>query len=36
VADARETLAAGGVDVDRLAPLVDGKFFSGFVRAVKP
>jgi len=35
-ADARESLAAGGIDVDRLAPLVDGKLFSGSVRAVRP
>lgn len=35
VADAREFLAAEGVDVDALAPLVDGKFMSAFIRAVK-
>jgi SAM-dependent methyltransferase len=34
--DAREFLAAAGVDVDNNAPQVDGKFFSAFVRAVKP
>jgi SAM-dependent methyltransferase len=36
VEDAREFLAAGGVDVDAIAPQVDGKFMSAFVRAVKP
>ena len=35
VADAREFLAAEGVDVDAIAPLVDGKFMSAFIRAVK-
>jgi arsenite methyltransferase len=34
--DAREFLGAEGVDVDALAPKVDGKFMSAFVRAVKP
>jgi arsenite methyltransferase len=36
VDDAREFLSAAGVDVDAIAPLVDGKFMSAFVRAVKP
>jgi len=36
VADAREFLSGEGVDVDAIAPLVDGKFFSAFIRAVKP
>ena len=36
VEDAREFLAASGVDVDAIAPQVDGKFMSAFVRAVKP
>lgn len=36
VEDAREFLAGKGLDVDAIAPLVDGKFFSGFVRATKP
>ena len=36
VADAREFLAASGIDVDAIAAAVDEKFFSGFVRAVKP
>ncbi|MGA8492566.1 MAG: arsenite methyltransferase [Terriglobales bacterium] len=35
-ADAREFLAAAGLDVDAIAREVDGKFFSAFVRAVKP
>jgi ubiquinone/menaquinone biosynthesis C-methylase UbiE len=34
--DAREFLAAEGIDVDAIAPQVDGKFMSAFVRAVKP
>ena len=36
VEDAREFLAGEGVDVDAVAPLVDGKFMSAFVRAKKP
>jgi arsenite methyltransferase len=36
VEDAREFLAREGVDVDALAPQVDGKFMSAFIRAVKP
>jgi len=34
--DAREFLIGAGLNLDRVAPLVDGKFFSGFVRACKP
>jgi arsenite methyltransferase len=34
--DARDLLAAEGVDVDAIAPQVDGKFMSAFIRAVKP
>jgi arsenite methyltransferase len=34
--DAREFLTGQGIDVDALAPQVDGKFMSAFVRAVKP
>jgi len=34
--DARDLLAAEGVDLDAIAPQVDGKFMSAFVRAVKP
>jgi SAM-dependent methyltransferase len=36
VEDAREFLSNAGVDVDAIAPQVDGKFMSAFVRAVKP
>jgi len=36
VEDAREFLSAEGIDVDAIAPQVDGKFMSAFVRAVKP
>ena len=35
VDDAREFLSAAGVDVDAIAPQVDGKIMSAFVRAVK-
>jgi len=35
-ADAKELLATEGVDADAIAPQVDGKFMSAFVRAVKP
>ena len=34
--DAREFLSAQGIDVDALAPEVDGKFMSAFIRARKP
>jgi arsenite methyltransferase len=36
VEDARELLSEKGLDVDSLAPRVDGKILSAFVRAVKP
>ena len=36
VEDARAFLSAEGVNVDAIAPEVDGKFMSAFVRAVKP
>ena len=36
VEDAREFLTGKGIDVDALAPQVDGKFMSAFVRATKP
>src|SRR5438309_4259743 len=36
VEDAREFLSAAGIDADSIAPQVDGKFMSAFVRAVKP
>jgi arsenite methyltransferase len=34
--DARDFLAGEGIDVDAIAPQVDGKFLSAFIRAVKP
>jgi SAM-dependent methyltransferase len=34
--DAREFLSGEGIDVEAIAPQVDGKFMSAFVRAVKP
>jgi hypothetical protein len=34
--DARQILSGQGFDVDAIAPQVDGKFRSAFVRAVKP
>ena len=34
--DARQFLASEGIDADAIAPLVDGKFMSAFVRARKP
>jgi arsenite methyltransferase len=36
IADAREFLSGQNIDVDALAPEVDGKFMSAFIRAVKP
>ncbi len=36
VEDAREFLWGQGFDVDAIAPQVDGKFFSAFIRAKKP
>jgi ubiquinone/menaquinone biosynthesis C-methylase UbiE len=36
IADAREFLCGQEVDVDAIAPQVDGKFMSAFLRAVKP
>jgi SAM-dependent methyltransferase len=36
VEDAREFLSGKGIDVDAIAPVVDGKFMSAFVRAKKP
>jgi arsenite methyltransferase len=35
-ADAREFLASAGIDAGAIAPQVDGKFMSAFVRARKP
>jgi SAM-dependent methyltransferase len=34
--DARSFLSAEGIDVDAIAPAVDGKFMGAFVRATKP
>jgi SAM-dependent methyltransferase len=36
IEDAREFLSGQNIDVDSIAPQVDGKFMSAFVRAVKP
>jgi len=36
VNDAREFLRSSGMDADAIAPLVQDKFISAFVRAVKP
>jgi len=36
IEDAREFLSGQNIDVDAMAPQVDGKFMSAFVRAVKP
>jgi SAM-dependent methyltransferase len=35
VKDAREFLTSAGIDVDAVAPQVDGKFASAFIRARK-
>jgi SAM-dependent methyltransferase len=34
--DARRFLVEAGLDVDAIAPLVEGKFMSAFIRATKP
>jgi SAM-dependent methyltransferase len=34
--DARTVLSGQGIDVDAIAPQVEGKFISAFVRAIKP
>ncbi len=36
IEDARQFLTKAGVDVDAIAPAVEGKFLSAFIRAVKP
>jgi len=36
VEEARDFLSAAGLDVEKVAPLIDGKFMSAFVRATKP
>jgi len=35
-ADARDLFEGTSIDLDTIAPIVDGKFISGFVRATKP
>ena len=36
IEDARTFLTGRGIDVDAIAPQIDGKFMSAFVRATKP
>src|ERR1700720_2433780 len=36
IEEARDFLASAGLNVERVAPLIDGKFISAFVRAAKP
>jgi arsenite methyltransferase len=36
VADARDFLAGSGIDADAIAPQVEGRFASAFIRATKP
>ena len=36
IEDARQFLTGEGIDVDRIAPEVENKFMSAFIRAVKP
>jgi arsenite methyltransferase len=36
IEDAREFLSGQNIDVDAIAPQVDGKFMSAFIRAMKP
>ena len=36
LAEARDFLATEGIDVDEVAPRVDGRFMSAFVRATRP
>ena len=36
IEDARKFLAKSGVDVEAVAPLVEGRFMSSFIRAAKP
>ena len=36
VEDARHFLVEAGIDVDAIAPLIEGKFMSAFIRATKP
>ena len=34
--DARQTLLNEGIDIEAIAPQIDGRFMSAFIRAVKP
>ena len=36
IEDARQFLTGEGIDADAIAPLIEGKFMSAFIRAVKP
>ena len=36
IEEARDFLASAGLDAEKVAPLIDGKFISAFVRASKP
>jgi hypothetical protein len=36
IEDARAFLSAQGIDVDAMAPQVQGKFMGAFIRATKP
>ncbi len=36
IEDARQFLTEAGIDIDSVAPYVDGKFMSAFIRAEKP
>ena len=36
IEEARDFLASAGLDVEKVAPLIEGKFISAFVRAAKP
>jgi len=36
IEDVRQFLAGGGLDAEAIAPQVEGKFLSAFIRAVKP
>ena len=36
IEDARTFLTGQGIDVDAIAPAVEGKFMSAFIRATKP
>jgi arsenite methyltransferase len=36
IEDARTFLTSEGIDIDAIAPHVEGKFISAFIRAIKP